>query len=206
MKFIAFADTHLDTEDQVMAITKRIVNERPDAVVCAGDWCHFGKRRVDDLWAFQGLIDIGIPFLFVEGNHESDANVRELEKLGGVYLGGSGTVVGKTGFFGLPFSWNPQLPAMVLRGFEEDCLLIKNQCDKLVLLTHMPPFGYRRPWLDFPREDDSITGKWIREIMVRVQPDLVITGHLHCGSKPHERVVGGCRIVNPGFAGWMGTI
>jgi predicted phosphodiesterase len=70
------------------ALMKTIVQqERIDAVIDSGDLVNFGSAtEADAAGLFQGIASLGVPYLFVKGNHDgrSDVDRELLDRLAGV--------------------------------------------------------------------------------------------------------------------------
>jgi Icc-related predicted phosphoesterase len=143
------------------------------------------------------LIGTGIPILFTGGNHESNHHVQELRAQGATYLATDSIVIDGVGFCGVPFMWDEDITKEIIQVQVDFCLRVKNKVDRLVLVTHMPPKGYYRPWAPDRGKDSALASIRIRRLLDQTRPHLTICGHLHT-DKPHEMNVGGHRVVNPG--------
>lgn len=200
MKVLAFTDPHGDVRN-ARNIVETAVRERPDLIVCAGDFSLFGNN-----WRglFQELSRANRKIFLVGGNHESDALmgslVREYPFLidvayttaeeNGVLVGG---IPGYDRDFWPSRSVDDDVVAMI-----RDLWLERNRPKPFVFLTHYPPAG-AVDGLSAPTPDAGGSATVASAIMA-IKPDLVVTGHYHqeFGSWGH---ILESWVVNPGPSG-----
>lgn len=162
-----------------------------DVLTIAGDllpvWDH--DRDFQESWFWTTLLPYFESLnyekiLFVAGNHDFIFAERPfiLESLpeNVVYLQDRATMIHGLKFYGTP--WSTFLPRWAFM-LHEDELAVKWAAipsDTDVLIVHGPPYGVT----DFtcPRYGSKNVGsKTLRERILEVRPQLVITGHIHEG-------------------------
>jgi len=196
MKLLAAADIHgsARTFSQILDDAGPV-----DLVLLAGDLTHFGTPH-----DAETLISLAqskaTHVLAVAGNCDSaqiDSRLREL----GVSLFRRGVVLGPLGFIGLS-AMPPWMSTMYHFSEQELAEALdagRRQvaaAGRLVVLSHAPPHGTRldRVWL-LGRHVGSTA---LREFVDRVQPELVVCGHIHEARGVDE--LGRTTIVNCGSA------
>jgi hypothetical protein len=194
MRILAFTDTHayLPAINKILEKAKR---EKPDLIICAGDFTLFG-RGVDILKKF----DFGIPMLVIPGNHEIPEEIDFLEKkfkfIKNIHLrqfifqnyfflgcGGGGFTENHAEFE----QSEEKFSAAIKK------LKVKDNKHKVILVTHQPPYKTK---LDYVYGDYA-GSKSIRKFIEKNHPALCITGHLHENFGKRDKI-GGTLIVNPG--------
>lgn len=171
MRILAFSDLHLagaQAAELVMA------SAGADLVIGAGDFCNM-RRGLDEAMAM--LAGITAPMLVVPGNAESDEELRGAAFAGTTVLHGTGTDVNGIRIFGLgygvprtPFGdWSCDLSETEVAALLAPCA----GCD--VLITHSPPKGVA----DRTSSGLSVGSTAIRAAVERIQPKLVLCGHVH---------------------------
>jgi Icc-related predicted phosphoesterase len=198
MKLLAFTDLHGDNK-ALRQIKDKAKKQKPDLIVCAGDISIFGDKFMH---LVSEISQLGILFLIVPGNHESDSlihraermfdNVKDLHRkqieLGGYIF---------FGFGGGGFS-------LVDREFEKLSKELKfsaKPAKKLILVTHAPPYNTKVDEI----HGEHAGNKSIRQFIVSAKPVLAICGHLH-ENEGKEDKIGITRIINPGYSGKILTI
>jgi len=195
MRVLAFSDLHHSAKQarEVVAAAGEA-----DLVIGAGDFCNMRQ----DLAGAIGLLDgITAPMVLVPGNAESVEELRDTAPEGAHVLHGDGAEIGGVKVFGLgygvpvtPFgSWSCDLS-------EDDAAEMLAACDTAdILVVHSPPKGV----VDQTSTGLSIGSGAILAAVERVQPDLVLCGHVH-ESWGQEGTIGRARVVNLGpFANWF---
>jgi uncharacterized protein len=196
MKILAATDVHSHTD----AFAQILADAGPvDLVLLGGDLTNFGSP--DDAQAIVRLAGSkGARVLAVAGNCDSpqiDARLAEL----GVSLFRRGLTVESVGFVGLS-AMPPWVRTMYhfseaeLADALETGRLQVASAPRLVVLSHAPPHGTRADRLGHGRHAGSTA---LREFVDRVQPELVVCGHIHEARGIDE--LGPTTIVNCGPAG-----
>jgi len=169
-----------------------------DVVALAGDITHFGSpqdvdRIVEICRSYANRV------LAVAGNCDNARVENRLNELG-VGIAVRGIVIDGVGFHGLSGipPWRPgmyQFPEDVLAsnllvGFQQISDGLSH-----VLLTHVPP---RETGVDRVIWGCHVGSRAVQEFVSRVQPDLVVCGHVHEGRGVETH--GKTKIVNCGHA------
>jgi Icc-related predicted phosphoesterase len=197
LKLLLFSDVHAD----VIACHQLVERSRKvDVVVGAGD---FGNVRRDLQRTIDLLRAIDRPAVLVAGNAESSEELLEAcrDWPQAHVLHGSGVEINGVRFFGIggavpvtPFgSWSYDFT-------EEQAAELLASCPMgCVLVSHSPPRGA----VDRTSQGVSLGSTAIRAAVLRVEPLLVVCGHIH-GSAGQQEVVGHTPVVNagPGGADW----
>lgn len=194
MKFLAFADLH-DDQQKLANLFKRANSEDINFLVCAGDISNFGKGLKVTL---KKLKELGKKVYFVPGNHEENFPLEELSRE-------------------FPFFVNMHNQAAKLNGYillghggggfgQEDAQFRKiarkwygnYKNEKIILLTHMPPYGSKVDLLN----QQHVGNLDYRKFIERIKPKLVICGHLHETVGVIETFEK-TKIINPGWDGMI---
>ena len=173
MKILAFSDLHRNRE-----IAQAIVaaSAQADIVVGAGDFATMGEGLAD---TFEILSHIGVPVVFVAGNHD---RLDEMEEAARGWpeahiLHGRAVIVQGIPFFGLGYEipagadkpWNQRLE-------EEEAEALLAHCPEgSVLVTHSPPFGVA----DVQRDGRHEGSRAILSAIECRKPRLALCGHIH---------------------------
>lgn len=199
MKILAFTDVHayLPSISKILAKAKK---EKPDLMVCAGDFTWFGNG----LDVIKKL-NIGIPLLVIPGNHEVPEEIDFLARK-------------------FPFIKNIHMKHFLFRGyfflgcggggftqhhaeFEQgeqkfakaiNQLKIQDHPTKIILVTHQPPYNTKTDKIF----GESAGSKSIRKFIEKYQPALCITGHLHENFGKKDKIKD-TLIINPGPDGMI---
>jgi Icc-related predicted phosphoesterase len=194
MKLLLFSDLHAD-RGATEAIVQRAADT--DIVIGAGD---FGNMRRDVQRCITMLQKITLPAILVAGNAESAEELREACRAwpSAVVLHGSGINLGRINFYGIgggvpitPFgSWSGDFS-------EEQAQSLLTGCPEgVVLISHSPPKGV----VDRDSGGKSLGSTAIRDAILRVQPRLVVCGHIHASAGQTE-FIGPTPVVNAGRDG-----
>ncbi|MBI2573183.1 metallophosphoesterase [Candidatus Woesearchaeota archaeon] len=193
MKFLTFTDIHQDRE-MLACLVERAAKPDIDFVLCAGDISTFGRGLQVVLKAFN---DLEKPFYVIPGNHEE----------GGALLSSA------VEFY--PYCVNLDRKALELDGFvllgyggggfaQEDAVFRAVAREwyslyngrKIIFFTHGPPFGLKVDYL----YDRHVGNKDYRKFIERINPKVVVCGHLHETAGVIEKL-GHSIILNPGPKG-----
>jgi Icc-related predicted phosphoesterase len=192
---LLFSDVHSD-QQACRAIVEQA--SEVDLVIGAGDFCNM--RR-----GLQAVIDtlsaIETPTVLVPGNAESESELRDAcadwpaatvlhgdaETVAGVDVVGIGGGIPVT-----PFGdWSYDLTEDEARTLLEDVSLSGTSGG--VLVSHSPPKGL----VDRDSSGTSLGSVAIREAIDRLQPELVVCGHIH-GSWEEQETIGDTTVINAG--------
>ncbi|MFH0898420.1 MAG: metallophosphoesterase [bacterium] len=193
MKILAFVDIH-GNKSALSKLISKAKNEKPDIIISAGDISVFGQKLE---LLIKPLDELGIPVLFVHGNHETPKSMLDVcskfhnthfihessfsfDNFVFVGYGGSGFSIVDEEFAGA---------AKKLRSH-----LIKGK--QLILVTHAPPHNTKLDDLD----GEHFGNKSISEFIHETKPLLVICGHFHENAGLKDEVKG-VVMINPGPAG-----
>ncbi|MEM9124228.1 MAG: metallophosphoesterase family protein, partial [Pseudomonadota bacterium] len=184
-----FSDLHMArnrAQDIVQA------SQGADLVIGAGDYCNM-RQGLDQ--AMDMLAGIGAPLTLVPGNAESAAELQDAVPEGVHILHGAGMTVDGLRLFGLgygvpptPFGdWSCDLS-------EADATEMLDRCEAAdVMIVHSPPKGHG----DMTSQDVSVGSVAVRDAIERVQPLLVVCGHIH-DSWGYRGRIGRTQIANLG--------
>lgn len=196
MKLLLFSDLHCDVE-AAERIVRRASDEAVDVAVGAGDFANL-RRGIER--TISVLRRLPCPAVLVPGNSESKDELQAAcgEWPDAYVLHGTGTNLHGVAFFGLggavpvtPFgSWSYDLTEQQAEELLADC---PPGC---VLVTHSPPRGV----VDTPGGGGHLGSETIRAAVARLQPRLVVCGHIHQSGGQCERL-GTTAVVNAGPAG-----
>ncbi|MBI2666244.1 metallophosphoesterase [Candidatus Woesearchaeota archaeon] len=194
MKFLAFTDIHQDKK-VFAALLSRAQQEDIDFVLCAGDFSTFGRGAALVLEAFQKL---GKKLYLIPGNHEEGQGWDELiaKFPGCVNLHLQAVEIGKyvfLGYGGGGFAQEDERFRKIARTWYG-----LYQEKKIVLVTHGPPLGTQLDLLD----DRHVGNKDYRAFILRINPKLAISGHLHETVGVTDKL-GETQLVNPGWDGMV---
>lgn len=171
MKVLAFSDVHASVKAM-----RGVADAATDAdlVIGAGDFCHMRQGLRDIL----SVLDcVAAPIVLVPGNVESAEELRREAPAGAVVLHGQGHENGGLRLFGLgyavpppPFGdWSCNLS-------EDEAGAMLGACEAAdILISHSPPRGVA----DRTSTGISVGSEAVRAAVERLQPRLVLCGHVH---------------------------
>lgn len=185
MKLVAFVDLHASTT-MLKRLQQVVKKEKPDAVVCAGDFTIFGQN-IEQL--LEKIAKLGNVYL-IHGNHEDEVECRVLCKKAGIHfvhnkcedLGGISFV----GWGGGGFEERDE-------EFEAFAKTVTTK-KKIVLVTHAPVYGTKTDLIWDDHRGNKSFAKYCKKARV------AICGHFHENAGKHDKI-GKCLIINPGPAG-----
>lgn len=199
MKILCFVDLHGD-KSLLKKLIKRAKKDDIDLVVMAGDLTVFetGLR-----YFLRKLNDIKKKILIIPGNHEGEHVLKKAvkdyeycidihQKAVRVKIQGQDDYVflgyGEGGFA----LEDPEFRKIARKWYGE------YQKDKVVLVTHGPPFGTNQDRLG----RKHVGNKDYRKFIERLQPKLAICGHLHETAGLKDKI-GETIIIHPGWEGMV---
>jgi len=194
MKFLAFVDLH-ENAKYLKELVSRAKEDDIEFVVCAGDLSNFGRGLTRALKEFNAL---GKKLYLIPGNHEDNLDLDRVVKeypncfnfhkktfrLGGyLFLG-----YGGDGFA----AQDPEFRKIAREWYG------RHKGEKIVLVTHGPPFSTAIDILPGGHSGN----KDYRSFIERVEPKLVICGHLHETAGTVDKI-GKTKVINPGWEGMV---
>ncbi len=192
MRILAFTDMH----GSKAAYRKIKLNARlhnPDVLACAGDISVFENRLMSFL---RELNSIGKPVAIIHGNHEDpgsfNVNLKNIHFIHKKHL-----IVGNSlflGYGGGGFSMVDNDFKKTGEKFED--IMAKNKDQKIVFLTHAPPYKTKLDNLN----GEHCGNKTLRHFVEKSKIDLHICGHLHENFGKEDEIKN-TRVVNPGMFG-----
>jgi len=194
MNLLAFVDMH----GSLKALKKiKQKAKKADLIVCAGDISIFENNL--DYFLFQ-LNKLKKPVLIIPGNHEDEDDIKELTKSFENITNIHKKPLIKEdylflGYGGGGFSMVDKDFIKTSKKFEKDIKKFrnKNKENKIILVTHAPPYKTKIDTI----EKEPCGNKSIKNFILKVKPDLVISGHLHeCAGK--EDKIKNTKMINPG--------
>ncbi|MCW1301019.1 MAG: metallophosphoesterase [Candidatus Nanoarchaeia archaeon] len=196
LKVLAASDIHGDL-GLVKKLAKKARKEKVDVIILCGD-ITLAETNLEGL--VGPLKQNCKKLILVPGNHESVATANFLATLysPGVYnLHGYAIRIGDVGFFGVGLS------NIGIFQFDESEVeqLLESSFEKIrdarkkIMVTHTPPYGTKLDNLGF-----FVGSIGIRRAVKKLQPDLVLCGHIHETFGKVDRI-GKSRIINVGRKG-----
>jgi Icc-related predicted phosphoesterase len=197
VRIIAFTDFHGDQEAFQRA-RQTVADEKPDVVLVAGDIANHDGQKAKRLLTYLG--EAGSPVYFVPGNMDGvdlmawsgSESVRGLhgrceywKNVGLIGLGGS-----PHGAFTTPIEYSEEEAAEVLGRAQRNY-----HGGNLILVSHCPPKDTK---IDRVVIGQHIGSTSVREFVMRAQPILVVSGHVH--EAQGEDKIGSTVLVNTGPA------
>mgnify|MGYP001387564601 CR=1 FL=1 len=196
MKFLAFSDTHEDY-NILRKLIKRAKKDDIEFVLVGGDFTEFERGMHK---ALKELQQIGKPVYVIPGNHEEGDLYKEaikkypncinvdrsdLDLHSHVLLsyGGDGFSLEDPDFRNISRSWYG-----------------KHKDRKIILFLHGPPFATKLDYLD--HLERHVGNKDYRKFIERIQPQLVICGHLHETAGMVDEI-GTSKVVSPQWEGMV---
>jgi uncharacterized protein len=202
MKVLFFIDTH-GSPSAIRHIKEKAKNA--DLLVCGGDFTIFENDMVKIL---EELNKINRPTIIIHGNHETASTTKaDCEGLKNLhFIHKTYFIIGDLVFFGYGgggfstkdemFTHEAELFMIELRKLSES----QNKKYRLVLVTHAPPYGTP---IDYKGEYEGHVGnKSITEFILKYQPILAMSGHIHESAGADEKM-NRTRIINPGPDGML---
>lgn len=192
MKILAFADVH-GNKSAIERLVRKA--EDVDLIICAGDISNWQQNLKELFLEFKKSKKL---ILVIHGNHEEHHNLvnivkdisfvkvihKKIYRLGDYVFFGYGG-----GGFALE---DKNLDKMI-----PDIKKSIKRNDKLIFVTHAPPFNTR---LDFLEWVGHVGCNSKRRFIEKLRPELCICGHLHENAKMKDKI-NETLIINPGADG-----
>jgi Icc-related predicted phosphoesterase len=197
LRIFAFTDFH-GNEEALQSARARIADEKPDAVIVAGDIANHDAEKAKRFLAH--LAEARSPVYFVPGNMDNVDLVTwsgsesvcglhgRCEYLGTMALIGLGG--SPHGAFTTPIEYSEKEAAQVLQR-----ALSNYHGGDLILVSHCPPKDTK---IDRVIIGQHIGSGTVREFIERTHPILVVSGHVH-EAQGDDRI-GSTVVVNTGPA------
>jgi Icc-related predicted phosphoesterase len=202
MYWIAFGDIH----ESIGVLGSIPGLDGAEAVIITGDITNRGSResaaRVIDavaavnprILAQPGNMDTDtVQAVLRERDMDIHLRVRELAP--GLGLMGVGLSTPT------PFGTPGEVPEATLTGWLDRTYAAARSFDRLIVAVHEPPLGTR---VDMLGDGEHVGSPGVRSFIERVQPDLVLTGHIH-ESRAVDRI-GATTVINPGMLAGGGYV
>jgi len=199
MKILAFADTHesFTSRKKIDALVK---TERPDVIVCAGDFTVFEQYLEQMMDWMQKL---PAPVLLIHGNHEEEAVVRKMcaHRSNLTFIHKKPVLIQDTLFIGWGGGGFDTMDAQFDHHAKEIAPRIE-KATKVVLVTHGPPHGNKLDHLHGGNVGNRSYSNFLKK---NANVVLAISGHLHENFEKEDKQHN-CRLINPGPNGKVLTI
>ncbi len=220
MKFLCVADIH-NSITYRRKIEKVCASQKPDYVICAGDFTVF-ESYIDQM--MDWLAKLPVPVLLIHGNHEEGEVVRAMAKHrsnihfihGHIFEAKEAKTTGAkaesadakagmatkdvaiVGWGGGGFSVKDAEFEHWMKAHDDRLKKAK----AIILVTHGPPHGNKLDYL----YHDHVGNKSYTAFIKRYPATLfAISGHLHENFQKEDKM-GKCRLVNPGPDGAIITV
>lgn len=192
MKILAISDIHSELYN--MKKLAAIVEERdPDMIIVAGDITNFGPLKAAyDI--FEALESSKRRVLAITGNRDG-TEVAKFLKRKDLDIHNRGVVVDRVGFVGFSGPTGISVGGFPIMNYDSvnyKLAELKN-CDRKVLVSHMPPINTK---VDALFSGGHVGSEFVRDVIEAEKPDLVICGHIH-EARGVDRI-GKTTIINPG--------
>lgn len=190
MKILAFVDMH-GSHEALEKIKEK--SKEADVIVCAGDLSIF-ENNLEEI--FFKLSKLNKTVLVIPGNHESEDDLKQIT----VFFNNIEDINKKSyvkddclflGYGGGGFSMIDEEFEKISKKFEKE--IEKHENKKIILVTHAPPYKTKIDKI----MDEHCGNKSLKNFILKVKPDLVISGHLH-ENAGKEEIVGKTKLINPG--------
>lgn len=163
LRFVVIGDIHGGFE-AVEKAKKYIEEKSPDAVLICGDLTHLGGKK-EAQRIIEALATERIPVLYVWGNMDRVDPDFQIEGVNAICLHGRKTEFGDVEIVGLSGNaWGYD--------FLGD---IEKSEKPLIIVSHQPPENV----LDKTWSGSHAGNPQIRNFIERIQPDLMVCGHIH---------------------------
>ena len=189
MRILAFSDLHHARSKADLLVQ---ASKEADLVIGAGDFCNHRQMLPE---AMNLLAGIAAPMVVVPGNAESSDELRDAAHAGTTVLHGEAMEIEGLRLFGLGYG----IPITPFGDWS--CDMSDTQAEEMlatceaadIMVFHSPPKGIS----DATSTGASVGSQAIRDAIERVQPKLVVCGHIH-DSWGQEGMIGATRVVNLG--------
>jgi len=190
MKILAFVDVHGSLKP-LEKIKKQA--KQADLIVCAGDISVFENNLGYLLFQLNKLKKT---VLIIPGNHEDNVDLshltKELENIKDIHKKAFTTDNYLfLGYGGSGFSMVDKQFIKTSKKFEKE--IKKSKDKKIILVTHAPPYKTKLDKI----AGEACGNKSIKNFILKIKPDLVISGHLHENAGKEDKI-NKTKLINPG--------
>lgn len=201
MKLLALADIHGDLKKLYKLVDS--LEEKPDAVVVAGDLTPFGPEKLVPQIK-SALKKVSKYVFMIPGNEDTDSVRDGMDKLK-LNMHGKEMKINNTKLIGFEGARWIESEGEVFIRYDPVHKMLKKGKEKKVLITHVPPFDTEADKL---WTGHHVGSPFLRGLIEDYKPDIVICGHIH-ESRGVEKL-GKTTIVNTGaladgYAAWVDT-
>jgi len=202
MYWIAFGDVHESTG--VLGSIPGLSGA--EAVIITGDITNRGSRDAVDR-VVRAVAGINPRILAQPGNMDTDMvqaylceqgmdiHLRVRELTPGIGLMGVGLSTPT------PFDTPGEVPDATIGKWLDETFAKAGGFDKLILAVHEPPHGTK---VDTLSDGEHVGSPLVRAFIERVQPDIVLTGHIH--ESRATDMLGRTQVFNPGMLAGGGFV
>ncbi|MBR9681115.1 MAG: hypothetical protein GOU98_04835 [Candidatus Altiarchaeota archaeon] len=201
MKILAVADIHGDLEKLYKLVNS--LDERPDAVIVAGDLTPFGPESL--VSKIKTALDPVSDYVFMIPGNEDTKEVRETMEDLGIDMHGKFKEFNDATFIGFEGARWIDDDGEVFIHYDPIHKVLKKAKKTKVLITHVPPFDTHADTL---WTGHHVGSPFVRNLVEDYQPDFLICGHIH-ESRGVEKL-GKTTVINTGaladgYAAWIDT-
>ena len=197
-RILFFTDLH-NSSEAIKSIKKKISKFHPNLLVCAGDLATFGMNLNETL----EKMNFGIPMLIIPGNHETPLQIEKAGKkfrfLRNIheksFIFENFKFLGFGGSNQTPFNTPYEMHESEIR---KKLLGLGRIIDgkKIILVTHVPPYGTKLDRID----SSHVGSRELRKFIEKYQPFMNVCGHIH-ENETLSASIKKTRIINPGPEG-----
>ena len=206
MKILAFTDIHgsikhsgyiapHETLKILDNFKKEVKEQKIGLIVCTGDFTLFGDH-IELL--IKKIASLGAEVLLIHGNHEDETDMKILTKRypNIEFLHKKMKKIGDYVFIGYGGGgFSRRDPEFVAAMKKLTSKLSKN--DKIILLTHGPPYGTK---IDYLPGYGHVGSQDYREFIEKHNVVIALSGHIHEGFGKHEKIKNAL-VMDPGPMG-----
>ena len=201
MKILAVADIHGHLGKLYKLVNS--LDERPDAVIVAGDLTPFGPETL--VQKIKSALDPISDYTFMIPGNEDTEEVRETMEDLGIDMHGKSKEFEKVTIIGFEGARWITEEGEVFIHYDPIHKILKKAKKPVVLVTHVPPFDTHA---DMLWTGHHVGSPFVRSLVEDYEPDFLICGHIH-ESRGIEKL-GKTTVVNTGaladgYAAWIDT-
>ncbi len=200
MKILAVSDIHGDLKKLYRLVDS--LDEKPDAVVVAGDLTPFGPKKL--VPQIKSALKKVSDYVFAIPGNEDPDDVRKLMDKLKLNMHGKKMELDDTTLVGFEGARWVETGGEIFIKYDPIHKLLRSK-GKKVLVTHVPPFNTKADKL---WTGHHVGSPFLRSLIEDYKPDFVICGHVH-EARGVEKL-GKTTVVNTGaladgYAAWIDT-